>query len=253
MTSSKIDFIRPENLNDSRIFSWFTLKNPAIDTENSKIPGLNLGLNSKEEQSALLENLKLLSVEIRTHTHNLALANQVHKTEVKVVTKGGIFPGVDGFVSNTQRIALGIQVADCGAVLFGDSKNQVIGAAHVGWRGAVADIIPKTLEEMIKLGAEKEYIKVFVSPCLSLHNFEVGEEVAEQFDENLVDRNSYPKPHVNLKGLIKQRLLVSGIKEHHININEQCTKDHEDLFYSYRREKEKSGRMLGVVKLNSLK
>ncbi len=253
MKSSHIDFIRPEKLNDARIFSWFSLKNAHLKEEDQLIPGLNIGFNSKEHQNILLHNLNMLAEEIRMKPSNIALAEQVHKTEVKVVTNGGIYAETDAFVSNTPGIALGIQVADCGAVLFGDSVNKVIGAAHAGWRGAVGEIVPKTIYKMVELGADISKIKVFVSPCLSIHNFEVGEEVADKFEEHLIDRVNFKKPHVDLKGLINDHLIKSGIKETNIEVDERCTIDHEHLFYSYRREKEKSGRMVGIIKLNKLK
>ncbi|RNC85518.1 MAG: peptidoglycan editing factor PgeF [Balneola sp.] len=253
MQSSQIEFIRPEKLNDGRILSWFSLKNPELIEEGQVIPGLNIGFNSKDRHDIVLHNLKLLSDEIRTKTSSIALAEQVHKSDVKLVSRGGIYTETDAFVSNTPGIALGIQVADCGAVLLGDSMNKVIGAAHAGWRGAVSGIVPKTIEEMVTLGAEKNRIKAFISPCLAVHNFEVGAEVANQFPGNLVDNNSYEKPHVDLKGLIIEQLMEVGIKQENIECDARCTIDYEDLFYSYRREKEKSGRMLGVIKLNSLK
>lgn len=253
MTSSPIDFLRPSLLNDARIFSWFTLKNPHINTSSQLISGLNIGLNTKERQDILLNNLDSLATSIRTNTKHLALAEQVHKTNVQIVTEGGIYPRTDGFATNISGIGLGIQVADCGAVLLGDSINRVIGAAHAGWRGAVGGIVPKTIDKMISLGAQVEHIKAYISPCLAKHNFEVGEEVAEHFTEDLVNRTNYSKPHVDLKGLIRSHLIASGVQIKNIELDERCTIDHEELFYSYRREKEMSGRMVGIIKLNKLK
>lgn len=253
MRSSHIDFIRPENLNDTRIFSWFTLKSPEYRSLGKTIQGLNLGLNTNEDQDVLLYNLNALSSEIRTPVKQIALAEQVHKDRVRVVETGGIYPETDAFVTKTPGMALAIQVADCGAVLLGDPMNRVIGAAHAGWRGAVAEIVPKTIDKMLELGAESFRIRVFISPCLASHNFEVGEEVAEHFPDHLVDRNSYTKPHVDLKGLIKEQILAKDISENNIFVDERCTIDHDDLFYSYRREQESSGRMAGVIKLNKLK
>lgn len=253
MTSSRIECIRPENLNNARIFSWFTLKNPDMRSEGHAISGLNIGLNTKEGQTALLENLHILSQEINTGMKDIALAEQVHSANVQVVDSGGIYTGTDAFVTNTPGVALAIQVADCGAVLLGDSQNQVIGAAHAGWRGAVAGIVPGTIQKMVEMGAETGKIRVFISACLSKHNFEVGEEVAGQFPEHHVDLSGYEKPHVDLKGLIREQLTDAGINDHFIVTDDRCTIDHESLFYSYRREKEKSGRMAAIIKLNKLK
>ncbi|MEQ9266893.1 MAG: peptidoglycan editing factor PgeF [Balneolaceae bacterium] len=251
--SSKLDFIRPKNLNEARILSWFTYKNPDYFAQDSKIPGLNIGFNSDESQGVLLHNINVLSQEIGTKISDIALAEQIHGSHIELISKGGVYPNTDGFVSNKPGMALAIQVADCGAVLFGDSKNKVIGAAHAGWRGAVDKIVPKTIEKMLELGADIKHIQVFVSPCIAIHNFEVGDEVASQFPDELVDRKSYSKPHLNLKGLIQLQLQKLGIPSRNINIDSRCTIDHENLFYSYRREKKKSGRMVAVIKLSKLK
>lgn len=252
MKSTQLEFIRPQNLNNARIFSWFSLKNPDLPVTDHAISGLNIGLNTDEGQTALMENLHSLSKAINTGMKDIALAEQVHSDQVRKVDSGGIYPDTDAFVCNKAGVAIAIQVADCGAVLLGDSVNQVIGAAHAGWRGAVARIVPKTIDQMIALGADKKHIRAFVGPCLGLHNFEVGEEVAGQFPDHLVD-NHYDKPHVDLKGLIEEQILQSGIKETNLTIDDRCTIDHESLFYSYRREKEHSGRMAAIIKLNKLK
>ncbi len=252
MNYSQIEFLRPENLNGPHIVSWFSLKNAHLNEYERQIPGLNIGFNSKERQDVILHNLNILSAEINTPMKNIALANQIHSSNIKVINEGGIYPDTDAFVTIKPGLALVIQVADCGAVLFGDPKSKVIGIAHAGWRGAVGNIVPKTIEKMIGLGAKADQIRVFTSPCLAKHNFEVGDEVADQFPDKLVDRESYAKPHVDLKGLIYDQLLSSGILEKNVFVDERCTIDHDSMFYSYRREKEKSGRMAGIIKLNKL-
>lgn len=247
--SSRINFIKPELLNNDVISSWFTLRNQETVHPGKDIPGLNLGLNTSEKASVVLSNRQQLMQEIGTEEGHIAYGVQIHETEIEEVTEGGIYEGTDGFVTKKSGLALAIQVADCAAVLMGDEKNKVIGAAHAGWRGAVADIVPKTILRMKKLGAEVKHIKVFVSPCISFQNFEVGEEVAVQFPEPFVDRTNYAKPHVNLKAFIRYQLLNEAIESDHIEVDDSCTIADEN-FYSYRRQKDKSGRMMGIIKLN---
>jgi hypothetical protein len=230
--------------------SWFSYKNPSYDTDSETIAGLNVGFSSAENQHIILHNIHQLCAEVGISHKSLALATQIHSANILEVKKGGVYPNIDAFVSNTEGVALGIQVADCGAVLLGDFDNKVIGAAHAGWRGAVAEIVPQTIRSMKELGADEKEIQAFVSPCLSKHNFEVGEEVAARFSEHLINRENYNKPHIDLKGLLFEQLLESGVRSANIEIDERCTIDHEELFYSYRREKEKSGRMMGIIKLN---
>ena len=232
--------------------SWFTFKNPEHFTKGAQIRGLNLGFNSKEEPHIVLKHFHEFCKSIGISHQDLALANQIHSTNVLEVKKGGVYQNTDAFVSKTPGVALGIQVADCGAILFGDFDNKVIGAAHAGWRGAINGIIPNTINRMIELGANPRSTDVFVSACIAKHNFEVGNEVAVQFPIHLVNSVDYEKPHVDLNGLIFEQLIDSGILSKKIQIDSRCTIDHKDDFYSYRREGDNSGRMLGVVKLNKI-
>jgi hypothetical protein len=249
MQSNNLEFVRPALLNNARILSWFSLKNPAYRAKEANIPGLNIGLNSGDTQQAVLENIHQLCSSIGEKHKNLALANQIHSNQVLEVKEGGVYPNVDGFVTKTRDVILGIQVADCGAILMGDFENKVIGAAHAGWRGAISEIVPNTIKKMLALGANTKHIKVYVSACLQSHNFEVGDEVAIKFPEHLVDRTSYLKPHVNLPGLLFDQMLDSGLLSTNIEIDGRCTIDYENLFYSYRREMGKTGRMLALIKL----
>lgn len=246
--SSRINFIRPTLLNNRQISSWFSLRNHEVLHQN-KIPGLNLGLNTDEEKEIVLQNRQLLRDEIGVGDNNIAYATQVHKTHVEVVEKAGTYPATDAMVTRNPDLALAIQVADCAAVLLGDPENKIIGAAHAGWRGAADDIIPKTIAKMKTLGAEIDQIHAFISPCISMENFEVGEEVAAQFPDEFVDREHYKKPHVDLKAFIRFQLLNEGMLDSKIELDTHCTID-DERFYSYRRQKEKSGRMMGIIKLN---
>ncbi|MGF1669960.1 MAG: polyphenol oxidase family protein, partial [Balneolaceae bacterium] len=147
-------------------------------------------------------------------------------------------------------LILGIQVADCAAILLSDPENHIIGASHAGWRGAAAGIVMKTISMMISAGARPDRMIAFISPCISQEKFEVGPEVAEQFPDEYVDSKSFKKPHVDLKGFIKHQLLRTGIPDKQIETSELCTYLDRDKFYSFRRERHRAGRMLGMIRLN---
>lgn len=246
--SSHIKFIRPKILNSSEISSWFTLRNEEITQNNQVIPGLNLAFNTSESKAVIEHNRKILLNEIGLKQNEIVFGKQVHATDVRLVNEAGTYADTDAFVTNTRGLALAIQVADCAAVLLGDEENKVIGAAHAGWRGAAGGIVPKTIQQMVEAGADIQHIKVFVSPCITFSRFEVGDEVADQFPEQFVDRVNFKKPHIDLKAFLKYELLKDGISEANIEIDEGCTIT-EEKFYSYRRQKNKSGRMMGVIKL----
>jgi YfiH family protein len=246
--SSQIEYIQPELLNEQGIYSWFTLRNHKNVNRDNKIPGLNLGLNTTEPKDVIESNRNLLLKELGINEGQLAFAKQVHSTNIETVSIGGQYPDTDGLVTTNEDLVLAIQVADCAAILLGDSTNRVIGAAHAGWRGAAGNICVKIIKRMKELGADPKHIKAFISPCISLKNFEVGEEVAVQFPSRYVDLTSYKKPHVDLSAFIKGQLQEQGIVEDNIELSTSCTIENENL-YSYRRQKDKSGRMMAMIKL----
>eukprot|EP00899_Mesostigma_viride_P020483 jgi/Mesvir1/28436/Mv15859-RA.1 len=138
----------------------------------------------------------------------------------KVVSGPGRCGECDGLVTTHENVILCVTGADCGALLLADSHSGVIAACHAGWRGAVAGIVQETLATMATCGARPEHTRVFVAPCISAPSFEVGEEVAEQFPPEFVVRDPrWPRPHVDLKGFMKQKCMEKGIAEHSIEIH----------------------------------
>lgn len=248
--SSPLKLSKPNALNDGKVSAWFTLKNAEFLNTRNEIPGLNLGFNTQVSSQEIEQNRGLLSNEIATPLSQIAYANQIHGTEIREVTKGGFAGECDGLITTTVGVALAIQVADCAAVLLCDKEQGVIAAVHAGWRGAVGGIIPKVLEIMTRKGTKVEQIQVYISPCISKEMFEVGEEVAEQFPNAFVDTKSFDKPRIDLKGFITHQLVELGVLDEQIECEAGCTVLDSTTYYSYRREREKSGRMMAIIKLN---
>jgi len=247
---NNIEYIVPGLWRDEReLLALFTLKNASLFNDNRQIRGLNFGLNTNQDKAIVKDNRELLYDIIGIDEHKIAMVHQVHGNRVVYAKKSQSKQKADALVTDRSYLALAIKVADCAAVLLADRENRIIGAAHAGWRGAVSGVIANTVGNMLKLGADVDQIEAYVSPCICQQKFEVGEEVAEQFDNEFVDRKNYTKPHVNLKGYIKKQLTGEGIKDENIDVDSGCTITDEDKFYSYRREKDNSGRMLALIML----
>ncbi|NKC30021.1 peptidoglycan editing factor PgeF [Falsiroseomonas selenitidurans] len=88
-------------------------------------------------------------------------------------------PTADALVTDRPGQALGVLTADCAPVLFADARAGVIGAAHAGWRGAVAGVLEATLEAMEALGARRADIAATVGPCIGQDSYEVGPDLRE--------------------------------------------------------------------------
>ncbi len=90
-------------------------------------------------------------------------------------------PKADAVVTDRPGLAIGVGTADCGPILLADAEAGVIGAAHSGWRGALAGIGEATVAAMEKLGARRERIVAILGPTISQANYEVGPEVRAAF------------------------------------------------------------------------
>lgn len=244
-----IDIIKPDIFEDhNKVEAFFTLKNPQVNVKERSIEGLNLGFNTDEAPEIVKQNRQMLTEQFDLDPNWIAFANQVHNNRVKVVTGGGTFANMDALITQVPGLALAIQVADCAAILIADDEGKTIAAIHAGWRGAAGDIVPRTLEKMKQLVDQPANYYAFISPCISVENFEVGPEVAEQFPDEFVDYATCSKPHINLKGFLKDQLIQEGVSPENIEVDASCTVANE-RFYSYRREGDKSGRMMAVIKI----
>lgn len=212
---------------------------------------LNLGLSTGDEESNVRENRRRLFELFDIGVDRLAIAGQVHGSEVRHVREPGLYPGFDGLVTGAEDIALCITSADCAVVLLADADRGVIGACHSGWRGTVAEITGKTLEAMIRLGAAPSSVRAYIGPSISAEYFEVGQEVAAQFDDRFVTGGVREKPHVDLKRVINSQLVSGGVPEDAIEISARCTFRETDHFFSYRGENGRTGRMMGFIHMRN--
>ncbi len=177
----------------------------------------------------------------------MAIAGQVHGDFVRYVEQGDTYPACDGLVTDRKGVLLCMMAADCASVLLADPEAGVIGACHSGWRGTRARISEKTVAAMTERGADPSRLRVYVSPCIGVERFEVGEEVAGEFAAEFVDRTTYAKPHVDLKSAIRAQLLSAGVPESQIEIDAHCTHLDNARFFSYRLSGGQTGRMMGLI------
>lgn len=245
----KLELLIPTNiLNCTGVESYFTEANRNKLNPGAPVNGLDLGVFSHGDREYIKKNYYQLFQQLNWDLDRLAIAEQVHGNHVIRVDEPGIYNQCDGFVTNMEELALGIQVADCAAVLLADPIKRVIAALHAGWRGAVSGIIENGIVEMKRLNGDPARMIAYISPCISMRSFEVGHEVAKLFPDQFCDYEQFDKPHVDLKAYITYQLIESGIPQSNIECATECTIENE-RFYSYRREQEHAGRMLALIKL----
>lgn len=140
----------------------------------------------------------------------------------------------DALWSGARGVALGIKVADCLPVSMLDRGNHIAGNIHSGWRGAAQNIVGETLDVMQRSSAfDASNAEAWLGPSIRVCCFEVGEEVARQFDERFVDR-SHTRPHVDLPAYTADVLRSRGIER--IHDSGLCTRCEGSIFHSFRRD-----------------
>lgn len=185
----------------------------------------------------------------------IALAEQVHGTEVAVVGEG-LEPGsivwhkgADALLTARQGILLGVFTADCVPVLFADPEAGVFGAVHAGWKGSIGAILPKALQAAFDLGAQPQRLRTWIGPCICGEEYEVSEELAARFADRFPQhaRNVVQGRHVDLPMLNALQALDCGLPPANVAAAGLCTRREAARLWSYRADGESAGRMLSAI------
>jgi len=177
----------------------------------------------------------------------VAFPLQQHTDTVMVCSAPRQFPSCDGLMTDSVNVFLAVTIADCTPVILFDFHQQAIGALHAGWRGTSKGIAQKGLITMTeRFRTDPKHLRAFIGPSAGICCYEVGPEVARQFPESCIHAGDYGKWHVDVKKANMLQLLEYGVEESHIEVHPDCT-IHNPKYHSYRRDKEKSGRMLAII------
>ena len=201
------------------------------------------------ERNDVFKDQKDFFQKIGVKHEQLASSKQAHGDKVLVTDFPIRADGFDAIITNTPDVFATVSIADCAPILIFDPSNKVVAAVHAGWRGTVKEIVKKTLQTMKeKYGTAGINCLAFIGACISATAFEVGEEVAEQFDKRVTyfEKNT-SRYFVDIKKANFYQLLDCGLTPQNIEISQYCTVFNNDLFYSYRKEKGKTGRMLAII------
>ncbi len=221
---------------------------------NSKIPyqSLNVNLSVGDNYSDVKQNRRIISKCIEGN--ELVFANQVHETNVLILSKNNAppveeafdKPGVgDAMVADIQGKFLAVQVADCQAVLMYDPFRRVVANVHCGWRGSINNIIGKTIKIMADIfDCSASHIVAGISPslgpcCAEFINYKT--EIPDRFWK-YKDRSN----HFDFWSLSLDQLCNAGVLIENICLSQICTKCNTDLFFSFRGEGT-TGRTAAVI------
>ena len=166
-------------------------------------------------------------------------------------------PHADALVTNRPGVLLGILTADCAPVLFADLAAGVVGAAHAGWKGAVAGVTDSTIAAMERLGARRASIVAAIGPCIAQASYEVDSGFRDRVmtesarNDNFFVKGRPGKWQFDLEGYVAARLERAGIAgAERLGLD---TYAHEERFFSFRRATHRGeadyGRQMALIGL----
>jgi copper oxidase (laccase) domain-containing protein len=194
-----------------------------------RIPEVNVALE-RHESMALLAPLQLgILSDLGLGSFPLVTAEQVHGADIATVeaVKANPLPvaGADGLLTRLRGVTLGISVADCAPVWVVARDGSAGALLHSGRKGTALEIVTEGIRALCSGGSlSPEDLLVVIGPCIRP-----------------------PCYDVDFAGEIRRQAVAAGVER--VHDDRICTACHPERYYSYRREKGKTGRMLATLTL----
>jgi YfiH family protein len=180
----------------------------------------------------------------------LAIPQQRHTAVIRNVKAGGTYEQCDALITIVPNVFLSVSIADCAPVFLFDAVKKIVACVHAGWRGTEEGILHKTIRMMHEeFGSKPGDVSAFIGPSAGKCCYEVREDVAQKFEVEFVSRLD-GKLYLDIKKANVEQLRNAGVPGSSIEVHEYCTICSTRLYHSYRRDREKSGRMMAIIGLN---
>ena len=225
----------------------------------------NVNLYCGDDPADIAENRKALCQLLKIDHDRLVMPHQVHATGIAQIGKTffrlseevqrQVLEGIDALMTNMPGVCIGVSTADCIPIIIYDPEHHAASVAHSGWRGTVANIAGVAVTSMqMAYHSRPETLRAVIGPGISMENFEVGDEVYEQFagagyPMDQIARK-YEKWHIDLWHCCRLQLEDVGLKADNIQTSGICTYAHSDDYFSARKLGTDSGRILTAIVLN---
>ncbi|MFD2616959.1 peptidoglycan editing factor PgeF [Terrilactibacillus laevilacticus] len=229
---------------------------------------LNMGFHIQDNPNSILENRRRLSEQLNIPLNQWVQTEQVHGTEIFRVTKEHAGQGArdlqsvikngDGLYTTDKGLLLVACFADCVPLYFYSKSGHAIGLLHAGWKGTVHLASQKMVHLWEdELNVKPNDIQVVIGPSIGPCCYEVDEKVVSEIHKIKgihIEQVATPidQHHVSLdlKKLNCLLLQQVGVPDTNIIQSSYCTSCSNDLFFSHRKEKGKTGRILGFIGIN---
>jgi polyphenol oxidase len=227
------------------------LKIASLETEPGLVHGFStallgtMGLTHAPDPEAVMASRRHFARTLGIDAEPLTVAGAVHGHEVaRVDEHQDVVRGVDALVTDRHGVALFATFADCYPIVLWDPEHRCAALAHAGWRGTVARVGPAALKKMQhEYGTNIAHVKAGIGPGICGRCYEVGEEVASQFDSQFVRRGAGDRFLLDLAAANRAQLEAEGVTQ--VEVIGLCTKE-TDYLPSHRRSPDGT-RFAGIV------
>lgn len=242
---------------DLSISAHFTTRHGGIS--DSPYDALNLAFHVGDNPLDVLENHRILANTLAYDSQKLVHMSQIHSDKIMVVTTTMSFdtpPQCDALITDCIDIPLMVMSADCTPILLYDPINHAIGAVHAGRAGALNGILPKTLKAMQKnYGTSLSDIRIVLGPAIQGCCYEINEDIAREVEEQGYEKaliRTIQKVSLDVNTILHLQLEALGIAIEQIETINQCTSCNCHNYFSYRANRQHTGRIAGVILLRPL-
>lgn len=255
----KLHYLQPDWV-ESGIVAGFSTRNGGFS--RPPFNSLNLGFNAGDQQAVVEANRSALTRAFGLEPHRLLTVQQVHGSEILVLDQPNpdlahfLRVDSDAVITDQPGVMIGILVADCFPVLLYDPERRVVAAVHVGWRGAAAGLLGRTVQALQSLfGCRPERLCAAIGPGIGGHGYEVDRPVREAFRagsghwEEISRETSLGHWLLDLRLSCRLQLADAGVPAGRTDEVADCTCCHRETFFSYRRDAGRTGRQMGFLLL----
>ena len=219
--------------------------------------GLNCGRGSNDKKKSISKNLNFVTKKMFIKKNKLILMNQTHSAKVIEVRKSNYKNKInsDAMITKVKGLLLGVVTADCVPVILYDSRNEIVGCIHAGWKGAFSGVIKNTINKIKKINS-KNKIFASIGPCIGKKSYEVDFNFYKKFlDKSKKNKKYFVKKNkskklFNLRKFVADKLIELRVNVDHVNHDTFTDKMN---FFSYRRscklKQNDYGRCISVVRL----
>ncbi len=204
---------------------------------------LNVAIMTGDERERVRENRHRLTAALGRDPDGVVMGRQVHGAELREHRAAqeprvyaDVVPSpeeVDAHSASDPALTPLVMVADCLPVAMSGSGGVAI--AHCGWRGLAGGIVGE-VARAIDAGSAA------VGPGIGSCCYEVGDEVLAEFED--LDGVAEGRM-LDLTAVARGLLARAGVAS--VESADICTKCNPDLFYSHRRDGERTGRQAGLA------